>query len=196
MLLTVLLWVLNLELTPGDTLLSKNKAGQIHFEETIEVQALGEDILFRNALNFAKDLKKAGEGKAEFYHDHGGKVVRKEGSFLVYTQGLFTPQVHGEISYTLQIEVDEKTYTYSLTDFVFHFYRRNRYGLYAPVSGKKKPLEEEKFAGMQDTWENHKQHTKQHVEQLVALLKTKMEEKPPGATKLQSQEKPPLQEEM
>ncbi|WP_224995757.1 DUF4468 domain-containing protein [Cesiribacter sp. SM1] len=161
--------------------LPRNSAGKISFEEFVQVDDRGKDALFINAMNFATRVKRVDAYDKKVHADYQGSVVNREGSFYVYTQGLFTPQIHGEIVYNLRLEVMDGGYSYTFTDFVFQYYKKNRYGQYAPVSGKKKPLEKEKFAGMNDTWREHKETTRKHVESHIRALKKKMREEPPGA---------------
>lgn len=63
--------------------------------------------LWLNAVSFATKVQKAGErnhGKPQLEKN----IIRKEGSFYVYKKGLFTPQIHGEIIFQLEIEVDKR----------------------------------------------------------------------------------------
>lgn len=172
----LVLWVagpVDKSVNPGDD--------RFHFEEFVAVDELSKEGLYRNALNFA--------GRMQVVSDRANKpdlnikegLVRKEGSFYVYKKGLLTPQIHGEIKFTLELAVKDQGYTYAYKDFVFHYYEKNRYGRYQPVSGKKKSLETEKFAGMQELWEAHKQTTRQHIQGHIRALKAHMAVVPPGA---------------
>ena len=163
--------------------LPRNKAGKIAFEDYVVVERLGKEALFRNAMSYASGLQKVSDKSEKIRFSASEGNVRKEGSFLVYKKGLFTSQIHGEVAYTLQLTVDEQGYAYSFTDFVFQYYDKNRYGRYVPLSGKKKPLEEEKFAGMQDLWKAHKESTRSHIQNQIQALKAHMPVLPPGARK-------------
>lgn len=156
-------------------------ADKIQYEEFVAVDDLGRDALLRNAMSFMDRVHQVSDrsAKAEVAYSEG--IVRKQGSFYVYKKGLLTPQIHGEIKYTLQLAVDETGYTYTYNDFVFQYYEKNRWGRYLPVSGKKKSLDEEKFAGMQDLWEQHKATARQHIQGHIRALKTHMQVIPPGA---------------
>ena len=165
-----------------------NAAGKVEFQDFVAVEELGRDALFKNALNYAAGLQKVSDREAKGLVNFREGFVQREGSFYVYKQGLLTPQVHGEIKYTLRLTVEDGGYTYTFSDFIFQYYEKNRYGRYEAVSGKKKALEKDKFAGMQDLWEEHKKTTRQHIDQHIAVLKTKMKEVPPGAL-LYDQEK-------
>lgn len=173
--------------TSQDTLFPINESGKIAFKEEIRIEEMGKEALFRNAVNFASKVKKAPDRKARkpgLLKDE----INQEGSFYVYKKGLFTQQIHGEIKYNLNIKVTESGYSYNFTEFVFQFYERNRYGQFAPVSGKIKPLEEEKYAGMQDVWLEHKKFTREVMDNHIRVLKQKMQEIPPGA-RLNNKEK-------
>lgn len=164
-----------------DVNLPVNEEGKIIFEDVVVVENMSKDVLFINAINYGERVKKASERKTSMYANPREGVVSKEGSFYVYTDGLFTPQIHGEIKFTVRLEVDQNKYKYRYTDFVFQHYSKNRYGQYAPVSGKVKPLEEEKYAGMQKTWEQHKKLTREHIENHIRELKIQMQEIPTKA---------------
>lgn len=169
-----------------------NAAGKVHFEEFVAIAALGRDALLRNAISHAIHVQKVSDRAAKVRTNFKEGVVQQEGSFYVYKKGLFTPQVHGEIMYTLQLTVADGGFTYTFYDFVFQYYQKNRYGQFEALSGKIKGLEEEKFAGMQDLWEEHKKTTRQHIDLHIATLKANMKKVPPGALLYDEQ---PLEEQ-
>lgn len=156
-------------------------AAKIQYQEFVAVAGVDRDVLFRNAMNFTTRVQLVSDrsDRAQVQYKEG--IVHKRGSFYVYKKGLLTPQIHGEIKYSLRLAVSEEGYTYTYTDFVFQYYEKNRYGRYEPVSGKKKSLEEEEFAGMQALWKEHKQTTRAHIENHIRVLKAHMQQVPPGA---------------
>lgn len=185
----IFLFFTNFIIFPQSSILPENKDGKVNFEEVVEAKNLGKELLFKNATKFVSSIKNERKRRPNLSINFSNGVISKKGSFFVYTQGLITPQIHGEITYQLYLVISDEGYKYTFTDFVFHYYQRNRYGRYAPVSGKYKYLEEEKFAGMQQTWENHKQATKDHIEFQIDQLKMKMEEMPTDAHSLEENDK-------
>lgn len=179
-LLTIILIFLNFGFGPEQSELPKNEAGLIQFEEEILIENLSKEDLYKNALIYISSLNKENKRKSDININHENKIVEKKGSFLVYTNGLLTPQIHGEITYKVKIKVFEDRYKYTFSDFVFNYYKRNRYGRYAPVNGKTKRLEEEKFVGMQKIWESHKASTRDHIENQIKYLKSIMTEQAHG----------------
>lgn len=159
-----------------EPILPKNDAGAIYFEEVIPANNLDKDVLYSNAMKYVSSIEKVSKGKKDIHVDYPEGIVSNKGSFYVYTNGLITPQIHGVITYNIRIELLEKSYKYTFTDFVFQYYQRNRYGRYVPVSGKTKALEEEKFAGMQNIWQGHKKTTKEIIESQIQILKERMAE--------------------
>lgn len=176
----MLMFLLPVYFYPQDTLLPLNESGKIEFKEEVYMEEMGKEALFRNALAYAAKIKKAGDRKAKKPRLEKDQLSQ-EGSFYVYKKGLFTSQIHGEIKYTLKINVTDQGYTYSFSDFVFQFYKRNRYGQFSPVSGKIKPLEDEKYSGMQEAWQDYKEFTRQVVDNHIRVLKKEMQNIPPGA---------------
>ncbi|MDQ3393386.1 MAG: DUF4468 domain-containing protein [Bacteroidota bacterium] len=187
--ISVILFLMIFGIDSQESILPKNEEGLIHFEGLVHVENLNKDALFNNAINYVSPSnKKRNKSSKDLSINPEKQVIQKKGNFFVYTQGLITPQVHGEITYNIYIQVFEDGYKYTFTNFVFNYYQRNRYGRYARVSGKYKYLEEEKFAGMQKTWTNHKLYTKEFVESQIHQLKNKMSELPPGAKTAQNLE--------
>jgi hypothetical protein len=164
-----------------ESFLPKNDSGIIYFEEEIQSENLGKEELFLNGVKYVSKIQKVSRKKPELDANFQKGIIINKGSFYVYTQGLITPQIHGEITYNVRLEVNENSYKYTFTDFVFNYYQRNRYGRYAPVSGKYKALEEDSFVGMQKTWLNHKKATKDIIEKQIKQLKAAMAEPPADA---------------
>ncbi len=152
--------------------LPKNQVGMVHFEGSIEASDIDEDEMMKKVVSYVSTIKKVSKYRPEVAVNYqNGQVVNK-GSFYVYTQGLITRQIHGEIIYSIKLDVNEGAFTYSFSDFVFQYYQRNRYGKYAPIRGKTKRLEEERFVGMQRIWENHKLTTKNVIEAHISALES------------------------
>ncbi|MFL5729424.1 MAG: hypothetical protein ACJ75J_08040, partial [Cytophagaceae bacterium] len=96
--------------------------------------------------------------------------------FLVYTKGAISKEIHGAIRYSVKIEVKNNKYKYRFSDFVFEYYKINRNYQYLPT-GQEKPLEEEKFTGWDNAWENHKKETYSRITSLIKSLKSDMGKK-------------------
>lgn len=168
----LLLFVMNTHVSANPFQLDEE--GKFFIQEEVLTSEMDQRRLWQNAVSYVTKVRKAGEmshGKPQLEKN----IIRKEGSFYVYKKGLFTPQIHGEIIFQVEIEVDKDSYKYTFSDFVFQFYQKNRYGQFVPVSGKIKPLEDERFAGMQEAWEEYKEMTRKVVGNHIRVLKTEMQ---------------------
>ncbi|MBT28727.1 MAG: hypothetical protein CMO01_03620 [Thalassobius sp.] len=63
------------------------------------------------------------------------KVFESKQEYVIYP-GRFLKHAKGAVSYKLVVELKDNKYRYYINNFVFHPYELNRYGKYAPASGK------------------------------------------------------------
>lgn len=103
-----------------------------------------------------------------------GFITCKAG-FLVYTKGIASKQIHGEITYNIRIDIKEKKYRYTFTNFVFEYYKIDRQYKYEPT-GRLKPLEAPKYPGWQTVWNKHKITTNNIIQQHIFSLKEAMKQ--------------------
>jgi hypothetical protein len=98
--------------------------------------------------------------------------------FLVYTKGMVSKEIHGDIRFKVRIDIKSNKYRYQFYDFVFEYYKQNRQYQYVPT-GKKKPLEDTKFPGWEKPWSRYKQETLIKINNYIASLKATMNYKEP-----------------
>lgn len=158
-----------------------NSAGKVAFEGFVSVPEADKNLMLRNALSYMERVQKLSDKAARPQLQLAEGLLSKQGSFMVYKEGMLSTQPHGEIQYVVTLKVTDGGYTYHYTDFVFQYYQRNRYGLYEPQHGRKKALEVQKFAGMQELWEAHKKATRKHIENHIITLQAVMAQEPGGA---------------
>lgn len=94
-------------------------------------------------------------------------------SIMVYTKGMVSKEIHGRITYEVNVEIKEHKYRYTFTNFVFEYYKQNRQYKYEPT-GRLKPLEDPKYPGRQPVWNKHKIGINNLVLQHIATLKNDM----------------------
>jgi hypothetical protein len=152
--------------------LPKDDKGKITFEEIISSDSLPSSLLLKNAKAWV--MKNYAQTEKSIRTDSNS--VSAKGVFLVYTKGAISKEIHGAIRYTVKIEVKNNKYKYRFSDFVFEYYKINRNYQYLPT-GQEKPLEEEKFAGWQSAWENHKKETYNRIASQIKSLKSDMGKK-------------------
>lgn len=148
--------------------------GKITFQGVAEIPGLSREALYRNALDFLSEVKVANQKKKENYLVEEEGKLSTLGGFLVYNY----KSPDGEIRYDLSIEVKDNKYRYTITDFVFYPYSRNRYGQFERDKWKSKSLDELAGKSEQKSWDNHRTKTAQKMEQLISKMAAGMESLP------------------
>ncbi|WP_028982151.1 DUF4468 domain-containing protein [Sporocytophaga myxococcoides] len=151
--------------------LPKDQNGKITYTDIIVDSGASVQQLYIQAKNWIYKHHQSTSKSIEL-DSAEGKVMAK-GYYLVYNKGVVSKQVHGAIKYNVLIEVKDNKYRYNFSDFVFEYYKQNRNYQYVP-SGKEKPLEEEKFAGFQKSWDNHKSDNDKLIKNQINSLKSAM----------------------
>jgi hypothetical protein len=146
------------------------------FSNVVVADSLSKQSLFHNAVNWVSDLK---DEKTKLSQNDSilGKI-EGESSYLVYTQQAgILKKLSGRVSYKISIEVKSNKYRYRFSDFIFHYYKQDRY--YNMVeTGKVKSLNEQSASGWQKLWDSHRATTQNKMKEYSKLLEIKMIEKP------------------
>ncbi len=156
----------------GQVVLPKDENGKITYLEIIKKDSIPTDTLYKRASNWVNYTYP----KSKIIVDTTAKRIATRGRFLVYTKAGVLKEIHGAIRYDLNIEVKENRYRYTFTNFVFEYYKQDRYYKYKPT-GKEKPLEDEKFPAWQSAWEKHKYSVDAHVKEKLEDLGKAMDNK-------------------
>ena len=146
------------------------------FSNVVVADSLSKESLFHNAIRWVNDLKD--EKTALTQNDSILGKVEGESSYLVYTQQAgILKKLSGRISYKISIEAKDNKYRYHFSDFVFHYYKQDRY--YNMVeTGKVKSLNERSASGWQKLWDSHRSTTQNKMKEYSKQLEIKMVEKP------------------
>ncbi|SRR5258708_4126281 len=154
---------------------------RVEFASVVIADSLLKQFLFSNAKNWIKLLNHHDERTSITLEDSiSGRVLGKS-LFFVYSQTGILKKVSGAISYNLSIEVKDNKYRYRFSDFVFHYFKQDRY--YNMVeTGKTKPLEDTEASGWQKLWAQHKSTTYLKIHDQINAMKIKMVEKQRIAT--------------
>lgn len=160
------------------TIFQKDENGKIIFLDVVAGDSIpGRDLLWENAKIWLKSiLNEKGDKITEEQFLYG--TIEASVSYLVYIESMVSKYPHGKISYKVAIEVKEKKYRYSFSDFVFQEYQQDKKDMkYYPVAGRYKPLENEKFGGHQGAWESHRYNLKKKIEEQIKYLKSEIKSK-------------------
>lgn len=128
---------------------------KIELMKVMKADSLDKHLLFRNALKFVANLKNLDEQFELKLKDSVEGKLYGQSTFFVYAQAGILKKISGTITYQISIEVKDHKYRYCFTDFVFHYFKQDRY--YKMVAtGKTKMLEEQRAPGWQKLWAAHR----------------------------------------
>ena len=131
--------------------------GKYTITEVVELHGIDKDKLFSNGEKFMKKIKVLNSKKKYYKIEKENYIIRNKGSFYVYRIGSVKKGIAGAVEYDIDLEIKDGKYRYTITNYIFNEYQRNRYGKYEPVKGKFKPLEMEVSSINTKEWKKHKQ---------------------------------------
>ena len=149
--------------------------GHILFYEVIETE-LSHAQLMDNAQKLIPPSKKTSNNR-------NGRF-EKASSMRLYRKSL-GKSPHGELDFSIMLEIKDNRYRYIIKDFVFYPMKRNRYGKFERVKYKASLLNE-KVASPDKLWMQHKNTILTRVDKVIENIKREMatikyeESKPEG----------------
>ena len=150
---------------------------KVVFADVVVADSLSRELLFQNALKYVAFLKQADEKFELKLKDSVDGKLYGQSTYFVYAQSGILKKISGTITYQLAIEVKDKKYRYQFNDYVFHYYKQDRY--YNMVAtGKTKSLEELNASGWQKLWSTHRSYTVEKMQGNIKQLELKMAEDP------------------
>jgi len=156
-----------------DNIIPVDEYGRYTYYDVVEATGFDSIRLLSNAESFLKyyvNKKRRNSIKKEAGL---GKITGRS-SFFVFKKGSLGKNVDGSIEYSITIEVKGQKYRYTLTDFYFQEYERNRYGKFVPVKGKIIPLEQPSSKINEWQWDAHRSSVNDKMEELIEELKLDM----------------------
>jgi len=102
--------------------------------------------------------------------DKENNTISNRGSFYVYRQGSVKKGIGGAVEYDITLDFKDDKYRYTITNFMFNEYRKNRYGKYEPVKGKYTPLETEASSLNSKEWDKQRKVVYDKTQDLIQNL--------------------------
>ena len=147
-----------------------NDNGKYEFSEVVQLGGIDKDKLFQNGQKFMKKVKVLKSKKNYYSEDMENYSITNKGSFYVYRLGSVKKGIAGATEYDLTLEIKDGKYRYSLTNFVFNEYKKNRYAKYEPINGKYIPLEAQVGSLSKKEWEYQRQVVYDKSQELIQNL--------------------------
>ncbi|MCK5101427.1 MAG: DUF4468 domain-containing protein [Cyclobacteriaceae bacterium] len=157
-----------------DTQFPIDDLGKYTITEVVELHGIDKDKLFLNGQKFMKKVKVLNSKKKYYKIEKDNYTITNKGSFYVYRIGSVKKGIGGAVEYDIDLEIKDGKYRYTITNFIFNEYQRNRYGKYEPVKGKFIPLEMEVSSINKKEWEKHKQVVFEKSLELIQNLYSEM----------------------
>ncbi len=127
------------------------------FTDVIEAYGLDKEKLLSNGEKFMHQVKVLNSKKKHYKIEKENYVIINKGSFYVYRIGSVKKGISGAVEYDIVLEIKDGKYRYTITNFKYNEYQKNRYGKYEPINKKLVPLEMEVSSINKKAWENHQQ---------------------------------------
>ena len=147
-----------------------NEIGKYEFNEVVELNGMDKDKLFLNGQKFIKTIKVLNSKKKFYTENKESYVINNRGSFYVYRLGSVKKGIGGAVEYDLTLEIKDGKYRYTLTNFIFNEYQKNRYGKYEPMKGKYTPLEAQVSSLNKKEWDKQRQVVYDKSQELIQNL--------------------------
>ncbi|MBC7922635.1 MAG: DUF4468 domain-containing protein [Ferruginibacter sp.] len=143
-----------------------DERGKVSFYEVVKADSMKAGVLYANAKGWL-----LGEGYAVVEADSAAGRLVASRALAAYDKGYVTKKLHGKVHYRLMLEAKDQKYRYQFTDFVFAYYKEDRYYRMVPA-GKTKDLAETTASGWQKLWQKHRRNAQLAVEEDIRQLKT------------------------
>ncbi|MFN0048856.1 MAG: DUF4468 domain-containing protein [Cytophagales bacterium] len=152
----------------------KDENGKIIFYEVVICDSVPRDTLWKNGLNWVKNALNDKKDNILFDNQLFG-TIEAETSLMLYVPSIITKMPHGRLTYKIILDIKDRKYRYTFTDFIFQYYQQDRKDFqYKPVKGSYRPFEKEKYPGYQTAWNNHKLTVKEHIGKQISNLKSEI----------------------
>ena len=128
---------------------------------------MDKEHLFSKAQPFLNKIEVSNSLKNYYQQDEENLILKNKGSFFVYNLGSVKKSIAGAVEYDITLEFKDEKCRYTITNYLFNPYKRNRYGKFEPINGKYKALEKEVSKSNMKEW---KMHRKEVCEKSQALI--------------------------
>jgi len=157
--------------------------GKYTFSEVVELQDLQKEKLYENGRAFIKEIKVLHSRKKNLIENEQSLSIKNKGSFYVYRLGSVKKAIDGAVEYDITLEFKDGRYRYTITNFQFNEYQRNRYGKFEPVKGKYMPLEMQVSSLNKKTWDNYREVVYEKTQELIVNMAAELYHQEPQKKK-------------
>jgi len=168
--------LIHLSLTAQTIELPISNDGKVEYFKTVEPDSINYFALWENATTFLRSLSVPDQLTKDVQCNAQLTKLEHQFGFYLYVKPTLTKQIDGVMMADITINVEEKKYQYTIHNFQFIKYARNRFGQFVPKSSKKYPLELYYPNSNKKTWKAHFEEINSKILKFQHNLELKMSE--------------------
>lgn len=169
--LTYIIFILSFHFTLAQNpIFPIDESGKYIFSEVIEVDSVSKDELIEKGSLFIQQLKVHNSTQNNLIQDLKNYILSNKGSFVVHNLGGIKNSVSGIVIFDMTLEFKDGKCRYTITNFTFNPYERNRYGKFESEAGKYTPLEQEATRLNRKAWAKHRKEVYSDSQTLISQL--------------------------
>jgi hypothetical protein len=151
-----------------------NDQGLVEYTRSVDTDSLTYLTLWDNAIKYLNTLSVPDQLTKDVQVNENLTAMSHQFGFYLIVKPALTKQVDGVVIADIKISVKDSKYEYTINNFKFIKYARNRFGVFVPKSSKKYPLEKYYPDNKKKTWIAHFEAINNKMEKLTTELGVKM----------------------
>lgn len=153
-----------------------NDEDRVEYTKSVDTDSLTYLTLWDNAMKYLSALTVPDQLMKDVQVNEGLTEMSQQFGFYLIVKPALTKQVDGVLMADIMISVNDSKYKYTINNFRFIKYARDRYGVFVPKSSKKYPLEKYYPGNKNKTWKAHFDTINSKIEKMTIDLGEKMTE--------------------
>ncbi len=145
-------------------------SGKYIFSDVIIVSGVDQADLFKKGEKYIQQLKIHNSTQNNLHKNHEQHTLFNKGSLVVHNFGSIKNSISGVVEFDMILEFKDEKCRYTITNFIFNPYKRNRYGKFESISGKYTPLEKEVSRLNKKEWAKHRKEVYNYSQDLIKSL--------------------------
>ena len=148
----------------------------VEYAGSVDTDSLTYLTLWDNALEYLSTLSVPDQLTKDVQVNENLTEMSHQFGFYLIVKPALTKQVDGVMMADIIISVNDSEYEYTINNFKFIKYARDRFGVFVPKSSKKYPLEKYYPDNKKKTWIAHFGTINSKIEKITTELGAKMTE--------------------
>lgn len=172
-----LIFIITISSVPvfGQTVsLPVNNEGKVEYRKSMDTDSLTYLTLWDNAMIYLNTMSVPDQLTKDVQVNEDLTELSHQFGFYLIVKPALTKQVDGVMMADILISVKDSKYEYTINNFRFIKYARDRYGMFVPKSSKKYPLEKYYPENQKKVWTAHFETINSKIEKITTDLEGNM----------------------